>query len=91
MNVVFKTVVASMAILMASVSGVHAAGAGTGTISFEGEILEAACSIVPTSVDQTIPLGQVAKSQLSTGGVTSPKVFKFELTGCVLTGLTDKT
>lgn len=91
MNVVFKTVMASMAILAASISGVHAAGAGTGTISFEGEILEAACSIQPTSVDQTIPLGQVAKSQLSTGGVTSPENFQIELSGCALTALTDKT
>lgn len=91
MNFVLKTVAASMVMLTASVSGVHAAGAGTGTITFEGEILEAACSIQPDSVDQTVPLGQVAKSQLSTGGITSPESFQIELTGCALTALTDKT
>ena len=91
MNAVIKKAMASMALLAASVSVGHAAGAGSGTITFEGEILEAACSIKPGNSDQTVPLGEVAKSQLETGGASTPKVFEIELTGCSPSSLTDKT
>lgn len=90
MNVVLKTVFASM-LLAASASVVHAAGAGSGTITFEGEILEAACSIKPGNSDQTISLGEIAKSQLETGGLGSSENFKIELVGCSTSTLTDKT
>lgn len=81
-----------MTLLVASVvSVVHAAGAGSGTITFEGEILEAACSIKPGNSDQTIALGGIAKSQLATGGLSGTESFKIELTGCSVAALTDKT
>lgn len=67
MNIAIKTALASMVFLAGSASVVHAAGAGQGTVTFKGAIIEAACSIDPESVDQTIGLGQVAKSAL-TGG-----------------------
>lgn len=80
MNGGLKTAMASIALLAVSVSSAQAAG--TGTITFDGEILEAACSIEPGSVDQTIPLGQVASAQLATGGITNPVFFNIQLTGC---------
>ena len=90
MNVATKSALLSMVLLAASASAANASSAGSGTVTFTGDILEAACSIKPESVDQTVSLGQVAKSQLATGGITSTQGFQIELTGCSLTGLTDK-
>ena len=47
MNVVIKSALASMVLLAGSASVVHAAGAGAGTVTFKGSIIEAACSIDP--------------------------------------------
>ncbi len=91
MSVSFKTALASMILLAGSSSAVYAAGAGGGTVTFEGAIIEAACSIDPDSVDQTVKLGQVAKSQLEAGGNASPEAFYIKLKGCDLASLTDKT
>lgn len=91
MNASLKTALASMALLASSSSAVYAAGAGGGTVTFEGVIIEAACSIDPESVDQTVGLGQVAKSQLAAGGNSSPETFKIKLKGCDISSLTDNT
>ena len=85
MRVAMKAAMASMVLLAVSASGVQAAAGGGGQITFEGEILEAACSIKPESLDQTVSLGQVAKSQLTSGGITASKFFQIELTGCTTT------
>jgi len=90
MRVAMKAAMASMVLLAVSASGVNA-GVGSGQITFQGEILDSACSINPGSSDQTVSLGQVAKSQLETGGMAPPQSFQIELSGCSLTGLTDKT
>lgn len=91
MSVSLKTALASMILLASSSSAVYAAGAGGGTVTFEGAIIEAACSIDPESVDQTVGLGQVAKSELTAGGSSSPEEFKIKLNGCDIGSLTDKT
>ena len=91
MNVVMKSALASLVLMAGSASVVHAAGAGAGTVTFKGSIIEAACSIDPASVDQTVGLGQVAKSQLADGGTADPEDFYIKLTGCDVTSLTDKT
>lgn len=91
MNVAIKAALAAMVLLASSTSVVNAAGAGTGSVTFSGEIIEAACSITPESVDRPVPLGSVSKSQLSGGGVGTKHYFDIELIGCSLTGLTDKT
>lgn len=91
MNVAIKSALASMVLLASSASVVHAAGAGAGTVTFNGSIIEAACSIDPDSVDQTVGLGQVAKSQLADGGTAAPEEFYIKLTGCDVASLTDKT
>ena len=58
-----KSALASMVLLACSASVASAAGAGSGTVTFSGEILESACSITPESVDQPVPLGSVSKYQ----------------------------
>lgn len=82
MKFVTKTALVSMFMLAGSASMVQAAGAGQGTVTFEGAIIEAACSIAPESVDQTVGLGQVAKSQLEVGGSSAPQPFDIKLVGC---------
>lgn len=87
MKFALKTALATMVVLAGSASVVNAAGAGGGTVLFHGAIIEAACSIDPESVDQTIPLGQVAKSQLEGGGTSQPENFYIKLVGCDITEL----
>ncbi|HCS09089.1 MAG TPA: fimbria A protein, partial [Pseudomonas sp.] len=82
MKYVLKSTLASMVLLAGSASIAHAAGAGSGTVTFEGAIIEAACSIKPESVDQTVSLGQVARSQLADGGYADPEPFYIKLVGC---------
>lgn len=91
MNGAIKSALASMILLAGTASVAQAAGAGAGTVTFEGAIIEAACSIDPDSVDQTVGLGQVAKSQLTGGGTASPEEFYIKLNGCDVSSLTDKT
>lgn len=82
MKFAMKSVLASMVILAGSGSIAHAAGAGSGTVTFEGSIIEAACSIAPESVDQTVGLGQVARAKLAAGGEGEPEPFYIKLVGC---------
>ncbi|MFP3517550.1 fimbrial protein [Pseudomonas sp. SIMBA_077] len=82
MKCVLKTALASMVLLAGSATIAQAAGAGAGTVKFHGDIIEAACSIKPESVDQTVGLGQVAKSALADGGVANPEDFYIKLVGC---------
>lgn len=91
MNVLFKSALASMVFLVSSASVVNAAGAGSGTVTFSGEIIEAACSLTPESVALTVPMGSVSKSELSGGGFGIKEYFDLELTGCSLSGLTSNT
>ncbi len=90
MSVAMKTAMASMVLLAISASGVQAA-VGSGQITFQGEIMDSACAIKPGSSDQTITLAHVAKSQLSTGGVSPTEAFNIELVGCDPGTLTSKT
>ncbi|KMM85751.1 Pilin (type 1 fimbria component protein) [Pseudomonas taetrolens] len=82
MKFAMKSALVSMILLASTASAVHAAGAGSGVITFEGAIIEAACSISPESVDQTVGLGQVAKSELEAGGTGNPEPFYIKLVGC---------
>lgn len=82
MKFAIKTALAAAVLLASSASVVNAAGAGSGTVTFTGSIIEAACSIKPESVDQTISLGQVAKSQLADGGRSNSQIFDIKLVGC---------
>ncbi|MGQ3664455.1 fimbrial protein [Citrobacter braakii] len=66
-----------------------AADQGHGTVTFEGSIVDAPCSINSDSVDQTVQLGQVAASSLEDGGTSTPAKFSIKLGGCDVTTITD--
>jgi type 1 fimbria pilin len=88
MKAKMNTVLLSVGLLVGSMSVAQAAD---GTITFLGSVHSGACSIKPDSVDQTIPLGAIAKHQLQTGGKSEPRRVLIELEGCDLAGLTDNT
>lgn len=69
------------------------ANANSGTVSFKGSIVEAPCSIDPTTVDQTVELGNISNAQLAAGsntGESTPKNFYINLENCNI-GNTPKT
>jgi type 1 fimbria pilin len=88
MKAKMKTALFSIGLLVASMSVAQAAD---GTVTFLGSVHSGACSIKPDSVDQTIPLGAIAKHQLQAGGKSEPRRLLIELEGCDLAGLTDNT
>ncbi len=62
----------------------HAADQGHGTVTFKGSIIDAPCSIVPESVDQTVELGQISNVALKGGKTSTPKIFQIKLDNCEL-------
>ncbi|MFC5608822.1 fimbrial protein [Variovorax soli] len=57
--------------------------AADGTINFEGEIVNATCSVSPKSQNMTVPLGKVRSSVLAAAGSSStPSKFTIELLDC---------
>lgn len=60
----------------------HAADQGHGKVTFTGSIIDAPCTISPDSIDQTVDLGQVAKSSLLNGGKGTPQNFQIALENC---------
>lgn len=56
----------------------------SGTVRFEGSIVEAPCSIASESVNQTVPMDQVSSSELKGGKKSTPRAFKIDLVGCSL-------
>lgn len=68
---------------MSSVAA-NAANQGQGTVTFEGSIIDAPCSITPESEDQTVQLGQVSNALLKKGGKSTPKAFSIDLEHCDL-------
>ncbi|MEB8258295.1 type 1 fimbrial protein [Enterobacter asburiae] len=74
-----------LAVAMASGLGMgaaHAADNGHGKITFTGTIIDAACSIDASSIDQTKELGAISMKQLSGGGQSSPINFNIQLHDC---------
>jgi type 1 fimbria pilin len=57
-------------------------GAGGGTVHFKGSIINAACSIDPESVDQTVNLGEVSNIVLKDAGKSDPVPFAIQLHNC---------
>ncbi|HFK4418709.1 TPA: fimbrial protein [Vibrio parahaemolyticus] len=65
-----------------STSVFAAPSAGTGQVHFHGEVVNAACSISPESVDQTVELGSVAAHVLNDGNTSTPVAFNILLEDC---------
>ena len=60
----------------------YAADQGHGTVTFQGSIIDAPCSITPETSDQTVPMGQIATSELKDGGRSNSRDFKIALENC---------
>lgn len=69
---------------MMAIGGAAAtAQAADGTIQFNGTIIDAACTVTPASAGQTVTLGQVSDSALSSVGATAAATaFQIDLTSC---------
>ncbi|EGT5658716.1 type 1 fimbrial protein [Citrobacter braakii] len=79
-----------MGLGMSMVTGAAtAADAGHGTVTFEGSIIDAPCSIMSDSVDQTVQLGEVAAHALADGGTSTPAKFSIKLGSCDASTITD--
>ena len=61
---------------------------GNGKVTFTGSIITAPCSIDPSSIDQTVDLGQIADVVLKNGGTSdgqySPVMFDIKLIDCTV-------
>jgi len=71
--------------LLAVICGaaVSTANAADGTINFNGEIIDAACTVSPASANQTVILGQVSSSALATVNQRAAATsFQIDLTAC---------
>ncbi|VTT34962.1 type-1 fimbrial protein [Klebsiella pneumoniae] len=71
--------------LLAVICGaaVSTANAADGTINFNGEIIDAACTVSPASANQTVTLGQVSSSALATVNQRAAATsFQIDLTAC---------
>ncbi|MGL6002112.1 MAG: fimbrial protein [Plesiomonas sp.] len=66
-------------------SAVAAGGAGSGKVTFNGEIINAPCSVAPESVDQVVEMGQISTKELVKGGESNSKQFNIKLLNCEIT------
>lgn len=67
---------------LGTISMANAASQGGGSVTFKGTIVDAACSIDPGTLDQTVKLGDIASGQLKNGGKSAPQDILIKLSGC---------
>lgn len=78
-NIIVAAIVATAALSMSNAFAVS----GEGTVKFNGEILDAACTVDVGSKDQTVELGKYNKSQFAAAGDTTAATgFKVVLKDC---------
>lgn len=79
-----RTILSSLIFASAFVSGIASANTvNGGRVNFEGELVNAACAVDMSSVNQTIKMGQVRTSSFTAVGATTGAVpFDIKLTGC---------
>ncbi|KFN18164.1 fimbrial protein [Aeromonas bestiarum] len=63
-------------------SAVAAGNTGSGQVTFNGEIINAPCSVAPESVDQVVEMGQISTKELVNGGESNSKPFSIKLLNC---------
>ncbi|QSR46278.1 fimbrial protein [Aeromonas veronii] len=66
-----------------------AGGAGSGKVTFNGEIINAPCSVAPESVDQVVEMGQISTKELANGGESNSKPFSIKLLNCEISDAED--
>ncbi len=84
MNKVLLAVVIACGI--SSVAHAAVKDQGHGKVTFNGSIIDAACSIAPESIDQTVELGQISKVALKDSGTSTPRHFEIKLENCEFEG-----
>ncbi len=75
------------ALLLASgfATATMAAGQGTGVINFEGEIIDAPCTLLDESATQTIQMGQVSNKEVTKGKLAATKhPINIKLSNCTI-------
>jgi type 1 fimbria pilin len=65
-------------------TGAANADQGHGTVTIQGSVVSAPCSIGSETVDQTIEMGTIADKQLDDGKKTGNKAFIIKLENCAL-------
>ena len=66
-------------------SAVAADSAGSGKVTFNGEIINAPCSVDSDSVNQIVEMDQISIKELVKGGESDPKNFSIKLLNCEVT------
>ena len=72
-------------ILAALISGVMSSSvfaAGSGTVSFQGEIIDAPCGISADTASQIVPMGKISNASLADGGKSTAQNFNIQLVDC---------
>lgn len=85
-----NAIMLATAMTLVTSSVAYAAGQGSGTVTFEGDIVNAPCSISPGTTDQTIAMGQISNRVLTTVGESTPQPFNIELQGCDVNSTNDQ-
>ncbi|WDF89173.1 fimbrial protein [Aeromonas hydrophila] len=62
---------------------------GSGKVTFNGEIINAPCSVAPESVDQVVEMGQISTKELANGGESNSKPFSIKLLNCEISDKED--
>ncbi|AIN18958.1 fimbrial family protein [Yersinia rochesterensis] len=76
-----KTILAA-ALVLGFASVANAADQGQGTVTFNGSIIDAPCSIAAGSDAQTVEMGQISNVALQNGGKSSSHNFQIKLESC---------
>lgn len=64
---------------------VQAASQGSGTIKFQGTVIDAPCGISSDAADQVVDFGELSMPNLKAGGVSPTKTFSIDLVNCDIT------
>ncbi|OKP31388.1 MULTISPECIES: fimbrial protein [Serratia] len=81
-----KTIIATV-LAFGVISTANAADQGHGTVTFNGTIIDAPCSITNDDAKQVVELGQISAAQLADGGTSIPKNFSIKLQSCTLAAM----
>ena len=76
-----KTILAA-GLVLGFASMANAADQGQGTVTFNGSIIDAPCSIAAGSDSQTVEMGQISNVALQNGGKSSSHDFNIKLENC---------
>ncbi|WP_088143128.1 fimbrial protein [Achromobacter xylosoxidans] len=79
-----KNTLAKFALLATAAAVSQAALAEDGRIQFNGEIVDAPCSVSPSATNLVVPLGKVSRASMdgAAGKHSTPAQFEIQLTDC---------